>query len=107
MGILVGFKLFFSFLSILGHFTHFCNVKLYILKILDLWGILVIYEASRCDYSFYPFQCYFGLFTGFRIILFFFWIFWLNKRFRGFFFLRYVDLGVFSYRSDQFLPDPE
>ena len=56
-GILVGF-----FFLILEHFTHFSNVKLYILKILYLWGILVIYEASSFDCSFYPFQDYFGLF---------------------------------------------
>ena len=34
-GILVGFKLLFSFHRILWHFTHFSNIEVYILIILD------------------------------------------------------------------------
>ena len=92
----LGYFGWFFFFLILEHFTHFSNVKLYILKFLYLWGILVIYEASSFDCSFYPFQGYFGLLRGFWIILFVLWLFWLIKRFRGFFFfLRFVDFGVF------------
>ena len=44
-GILVGFKFPRSFYRILGHFAHFSNVEVYILIILDVWGILAVYEV--------------------------------------------------------------
>ena len=50
--ILVSFKLFCSFQTILGHFANFSNVEVYILIILDVSGILAIYEVSRFDSSF-------------------------------------------------------
>ena len=40
-------------MRILGHFGHFSDVRMYFfLIILDVLGILVIYEVSRFDYSF-------------------------------------------------------
>ena len=51
-GILVGFKFPRSFYRILGHFAHFSNVEVYILIILDVWGILAVYEVSEFDDSF-------------------------------------------------------
>ena len=44
-GILVSFMFLCLFLRILGHFVHFSNVELYILIILDVWGILAVYEV--------------------------------------------------------------
>ena len=51
-GILVGFKFLLSFSRILAHFAHFSNVEVYILIILDVWGILAVYEVSGFDSSF-------------------------------------------------------
>ena len=50
-GILVGLKFFCSFWSILWHFSHFCNVEVYILIILDVWDTLTVYEilTFRCS----------------------------------------------------------
>ena len=48
-GILVDFKLPCSFERILWYFTHFSNIEVYILIILDFWGILAVYEAFRFD----------------------------------------------------------
>ena len=45
-GTLVVFKLFCSFYRILEHFPYFSNVEGYFLIILDVWGILVIYEVT-------------------------------------------------------------
>ena len=50
-GILVVFKLLFSFHRILWHFTQFSNIEVYILIILDFWGILAVYEALRFNCS--------------------------------------------------------
>ena len=51
-GILVGFKYLCSFQRILGHFTHFSNVEVYILIILNVWGIFTVYEVSGFEGSF-------------------------------------------------------
>ena len=48
-GILVDFKLLCSFERILWYFTHFSNIEVYILIILDFWGILAVYEAFKFD----------------------------------------------------------
>lgn len=48
-GISVGFELFCSYYRIFWHFAHFSNVEGYILFILDVWGILVIFEILRFD----------------------------------------------------------
>ena len=85
-GILAGFKLFCSFQRILGHFALFSIVEVYILIILDVWGILAVYEVLRFDCLFLPFHGYFGYFRGFRVIfvvLELLRIFWSLKRFRG------------------------
>ena len=50
--ILVGFKLFCSFQRILRHFANFSSVEVYTLIILDVSGILAVYEISRFDCSF-------------------------------------------------------
>ena len=72
---------------------------MYFLIILDVWGILVIYEVSRFNCSFKPFQGCFGYFGGFGVILVIleiFGLFWSIKWFKGFFFWgHFVVLGVF------------
>ena len=50
--ILVSFKLFCSFQRILRHFANFSSVEVYTLIILDVSGILAVYEVSRFDCSF-------------------------------------------------------
>ena len=64
----------------------FSIVEVYILIILDVWGILAVYEVLRFDCLFLPFHGYFGYFRGFRVIfvvLELLRIFWSFKRFRG------------------------
>ena len=83
-GIWVGFKLFCSFQRILGHFPCISNAKGYFLIILDVQGILVIYEVLRFDSSFQSFRGYFGHFLGFQFIfnvLELLRLFWSIKRF--------------------------
>ena len=61
---------------------------MYFLIIVDVWGILFIYEISRFDYSFKPFQGCFGHFRGFGVILAnleILGLFWSIKWFRGVF----------------------
>ena len=53
-GILVGLKFFCSFWSILWHFSNFCNVEVYILIILDVWGTLTVYEILTFCCSLQP-----------------------------------------------------
>ena len=87
-GILVGFKLLFSFHRILWHFTHFSNIEVYILIILDFQGILTVYETLRFDCSIQPFQGYFGHFIFFMVIVVVLELlgyFVLLRGFRGFF----------------------
>ena len=80
-----------------SHFRGFQGILLILamsrvifLIILDVWGILIIYEVSRFDCSFQPFQGYFCHFLGSRVILLVLEIlrlFWTIKRFRGSFVL--------------------
>ena len=95
---LVSRKLLYSFLRILWHFSNFCNVEVYILIMLDVWGILAVYEASRLDCSIQPFQGYFGHFIFFQVIsvvLELLGYFGLLRGFRGLFFGHFVVFGVF------------
>ena len=116
------------------HFTHFSNVKVYSLIILDVRGILVIYEVSRIDNSFLPFRGYFGHFWIYRVILVIlehlrlflwikrfsgglcfwtfctfgaFWWFWeYNSHSSDFYDIFFVKKNYFTYKSHQNIKEP-